>query len=285
MSDAAAPTYSIITTCKGRLDNLKVSLPRFVAQRDAEVIVVDYDCPQGTAAFVRREYPSVKVVEVAESPLFNMPDARNRGAAEAAGQMLVFIDADIIVADDFLERTRFPAGTKAVANFPPGKSNSLRGSCIVRREDFNAVGGYDDLLTGYESEDLDLYMRLRLLGARTVHLALESVDSIIEQTPEERLRYRPPVDLKRQFLRGQLYQGAKEAVMRMSGAVQLNPEMRQRLMAQVDRQLDGVFTGEKGFELTVNLPDRYKRGMLDDWEFSAAVTVRAHKKKAAKQPT
>lgn len=51
-------------------------------------------------------------------------------------------------------------------------------------------------------------------------------------------------------------------------------------MEQVDRQIDAVFTGEKDFELTINLPDRYKRGMLSQWEFSTAVTVRARKKAA-----
>jgi glycosyltransferase involved in cell wall biosynthesis len=278
MTASAAPTYSIVTTCKGRLDDLKQSLPRFVAQHDAEVIVVDYDCPQGTAAFVRGEYPTVKVVAVADRPLFDMPDARNRGAAQATGGVLVFLDADVIVTPDFLRLARFPADAKAFAVFPGGKSNSLRGSCLVRREDFDAVDGYDDLLSGYESEDLDLYMRLRLLGARRIFLDENSVETVVEQSLDERLRYRPPVDLTRQFLRGQLYQLAKEAVMRARGVVRLAPSLRQRLMAQVDRQLDAVFTGEKDFELTINLPDRYERGMLSQWEFSTAVTVRAHKK-------
>ena len=43
-----APKFSIVTTCKGRLGNLKQSLPTFVAEAAAEVVVVDYDCPEGT---------------------------------------------------------------------------------------------------------------------------------------------------------------------------------------------------------------------------------------------
>ncbi len=45
----AKPKFSIITTCKGRLEHLKQTLPAMLAQKDSEVIVVDYSCPHGTA--------------------------------------------------------------------------------------------------------------------------------------------------------------------------------------------------------------------------------------------
>lgn len=278
MTTSTTPTYSIVTTCKGRLDDLKQSLPRFVAQDDAEVIVVDYDCPQGTAAFVRSEYPDVKVITVSDRPMFNMPDARNRGAAEATGRVLAFIDADIVIAADFLQSARFPADGRAFAAFPAEVGNSLRGTCLIRREDFDAVGGYDDLLTGYESEDLDMYMRLRLRGVRQVPLDAGRVEAVLEQPLEEKLRYRPKIDIRQQFLRGQLYQLAKESVIRARSNVQLDRATRERIMAQVDRQVGPLFRGERPFEVTINLPDPYKRGLLSEWEFSTAVTVRAHKK-------
>lgn len=278
MTNRPAPRYSIVTTCKDRLDDLRQTLPRFVAQPDAEVIVVDYDCPQGTAEFVRREYPLVKVVAVTGRPMFNAPDARNRGVAAATGEVLVFLDADIVVAPDFLRRTAFPGNGREFGVFPPDSTNSLRGSCFVRRQDFDAVGGYDDLLTGYEGEDLDLYMRLRLLGVRRVVLEAAAVEQVIEQSTEERLRYRPKDDLRRQFLRGQLYQLAKESLMRATGQVKLDRTARQHLMARVAPQVGALFTGEKDFELTMNIPDPYQRGLLHDWEFSTAITVRARKK-------
>ena len=78
MNEAAAPpAISFVTTCKGRLSALKQSLPRMVAQPHAEVIVVDYDCPEGTGAWVAAEHPAARVVQVRDAPVFNIARARN----------------------------------------------------------------------------------------------------------------------------------------------------------------------------------------------------------------
>ena len=56
------PKFSIITTCMGRLDHLKQTLPRLLEQPDCEVIVVDWSCPQDTAGYVAKHFPAVNVV-------------------------------------------------------------------------------------------------------------------------------------------------------------------------------------------------------------------------------
>ena len=66
------PLLSIVTTCKGRLHHLRRSLPRFLAQPNTEVIVVDYDCPDGTSDVVAREFPAARVVAVKDRPHFAM---------------------------------------------------------------------------------------------------------------------------------------------------------------------------------------------------------------------
>lgn len=99
----------------------------------------------------------------------------------------------------------------------------------------------------------------------------------IEQDLEERLRYRPP-NLMLQFLRGQLYQLAKEMCMRSQGRSRIGLPQRKATMANVDRQVGPLFRGEKDFELTMEFPDRYKRGLLGDWEFSTGISIRAKRK-------
>jgi hypothetical protein len=268
------PKYSIITTCKGRLHDLKKSLPGFLNQPNTEVIVVDYDCPDGTTEFLSREYPAVRRVSVANQPKFNAAHARNLGAAQARGEYLVFLDADVLIADHCVSSIDQAMKEQTFAVFDSQGRNSLRGSCVVSRPSFSAIGGYDELLSGYAGEDLDLFARLRLLGCRQLTLNADLIREVIEQNTEERERFRD-TDLKLQFLRGQLYCSAKEMLMAVEGTPTLPAELREKLLAEVNRHLNTLYTGEKDFQLEVNLPDKYKRGFLKEWQFSRTITVKA----------
>lgn len=269
--------YSIVTTCKGRLHNLKRTLPEFVRQKNAEVIVVDYDCPDGTAEYVRQNHPNVWLVTVNDKPKFNTSHARNLGAAKASGKFLVFLDADVIIPEGF---TRYLDGQLKGHSFglfgAPLKS-SLRGSCIVWREDFERVGGYDELMGAYDGEDMDLYFRLRLVGSKEIELDPNVVIEVIDQTTEERERFREP-DIRRQFLRGQLYAGIKEMIMQLQETPNLDLALRQRLLDDVKKGLPALYSGEQEFRLEVDLGDKYNRGYLADWEFSRSVAIRARKR-------
>jgi len=275
-----APKFSIVTTCKGRLGNLQQSLPTFVAQAAAEVVVVDYDCPEGTGRYVAEHYPQVRVVAVADKAKFNSSHARNLGASEATGDFLVFLDADMVIAPGFVDYLAENMKPRSFGTFGGGVANSARGGCVVERALFNLVGGYDEVLEGYGGEDLDLYTRLRFLRARHVVLPREYIASVIEQDQEAREKYRGP-NLRKQFLRGMTYQLAKDGVMRMTDKAKLNEEFRRNLYGAVDRQLDSVFAGEKDLELRLKIPDMVRRGYLADWEFSRTLVVRVRSKKKA----
>ena len=95
------PRLTWITTCKGRLEHLRHTLPRVVAQPDLACVVVDFSCPDGTADWVQKHHPQVTVVEAANEPGFSAPRARNLGAAAARTEWLGFFDADILLAADF----------------------------------------------------------------------------------------------------------------------------------------------------------------------------------------
>lgn len=156
---------SHITTCKSRLDHLKQTLPTVVSQPGVESIVVDYGCPDGTAAWVAANFPQVKVVRVPDAAGFHLARARNLGAAAATRPWLAFFDADIAWAPNFAEHLS--------ARLEPGYyyradpiSFETWGSVICSRDDFIHIGGYDEAFTGWGGEDDDLYMRLRMAGRR-----------------------------------------------------------------------------------------------------------------------
>ena len=147
-----------------------------IAQRAHEVIVVDYSCPEGTGAFVAEHFPSVRVVPVAGQEHFSNWKARNAGAAVATGDVLVFVDADTILADGAIEwlseqlpeRTYGFFDSKTSRSFNQDglrlASNQLKGFHAIPTAAFRRAGGYDAVLEGYAAgADTDLEERLTLI--------------------------------------------------------------------------------------------------------------------------
>jgi hypothetical protein len=219
------PRLSIVTTCKGRLHHLRRSLPRFLAQPDTEVIVVDYDCPDGTSELVAREFPAARVVAVKDRPHFDISRARNLGGDAATGEWLAFLDADIVIASDFHARLAPQLEPGTYHRFPSrGRNSSLWGSAVMRRADYLAVGRYDEVMQGYGGDDQDMYFRLDLAGLRCEQLAFDLVDEVIEHDVADRIRFgRLPSMLHHQRLNS-AYLIVKSSVLRMLGPVGLTPE-------------------------------------------------------------
>lgn len=125
--------------------------------------------------------------------------ARNSGARKATGDVLVFVDADVLVARDAFVRIRaaFDADPELTALFgsydaepprdglvsefrnllhhhvhqcDPGEAATFwSGLGAVRREAFEAAAGFDEQrYRGAEIEDIELGTRLADLGARIV---------------------------------------------------------------------------------------------------------------------
>lgn len=107
---------SLVTTCKGRLSYLKESILTWIDldYPDYEIVVVDYDCPDGTAAYIderKGDYlknsrvGDIRVVKVENKPYFNLNDARNRGIDGAGGELILMIDSDVrLIRKDLLKR-------------------------------------------------------------------------------------------------------------------------------------------------------------------------------------
>lgn len=234
-------TFAIITTCKGRLDHLKQSLPRMVAQRANEVVVVDFSCPQGTSEFVAANFPSVRLVQVKGEQFFSVWKAKNAGASVATSDVLIFVDADTILADgavDWLSE-HLPEGAygffdrKASESFnrsgPRLAANQLRGFHVVPTASFRRVGGYDEILEGYAAGgDTDLEERLTMI--RLLRHALDSsiIERVIEHDAASRTHHHAhPV--RTSYCAGLLYRSAKLALLRMRGLVELPVRTRQNL--------------------------------------------------------
>jgi glycosyltransferase involved in cell wall biosynthesis len=176
---------SIIVPMRNAADYVQKTLPSFAAAAsahgDAEIIVVNNGSTDGSGELVRSQFSEWS----AEFParLLDRPDgsiagARNFGARHATGEVLVFLDADCLIPKGDLQRAEqalresgaAATGSVVVAPDPghwiesawedmharhrQGHAHYINsGNFVVRRDAFEAVGGFDTLLvTGEDAE-------------------------------------------------------------------------------------------------------------------------------------
>ncbi len=223
------PRLTAITTCKGRLEHLKQTLPALMASPELEVVVVDYDCPDGAGAWVRATWPDARVVAVADRPIFNRSEAKNLGAAAATGDWLFFVDADVRISEAFAHdvRARLQPGVFLLADPRPG---DLWGALIVARDDFAACEGYDEAMAGYGSEDVDLISRLMIAGVQEASFPSRNF-GVIPHDAALRTRFHDLADVALSASINGFYRTAKNDLLRQGVTIDL--EGRRKLYAEV----------------------------------------------------
>ncbi len=173
-----------------------------------EIIIVDNASTDGSRDFLRREFPSVKLVELDRN--YGFAEANNRGANAASGRLLVFLNNDTVVTSGWFKSlvetlSSDPAtgavGSKLLLYDQRGKVNSAGASIVftgggydvgfmdidsgkynipgprgavcaasmmVRKDEFLALGGFDPLYFMY-FEDIDLCWRYWLFGYKVMY--------------------------------------------------------------------------------------------------------------------
>jgi GT2 family glycosyltransferase len=88
------------------LESLKMC--RIPSGWSAEVIVVDNASTDDTAGMLRNNTPKNAVLRYAYEPKQGLSNARNAGLANARGEIILFTDDDVLVAEDWVEQMVFP---------------------------------------------------------------------------------------------------------------------------------------------------------------------------------
>lgn len=200
-SSRSGPSVSAVVPAHNEGESLRSTVHALLATlpADGEVVVVDDCSSDGSAAFVDGGYPSVRCVRPPER--LGAAAARNLGAREARGRILVFTDAHVLPPFGWpgaFERVLRDESVGAVSTavsaigaparvgyglvwrddalnveWLPRRSKEpypvpILGGCFlgIRREAFERAGGFDGGLEGCGGEDAELSLRLWLLGYR-----------------------------------------------------------------------------------------------------------------------
>lgn len=156
--EGAVPGITVVIPSRAGLELLREMLPPLLPQlAHGEVIVVDNGSTDGTAEWLAREYPNIRVIRHAE-PL-SFARAVNRGIHEARYTRTLLLNNDMIVEPGFIDAldaafARVPDLFCATAQifFPPGIRREETGKAVWRTErDLDFPVRCDDPLPG---EDL-----------------------------------------------------------------------------------------------------------------------------------
>lgn len=178
---------TIITTCKGRKHHLEQTLPKWLKEKNVNVVVVDYNCPQNVGNWVEKNYPNVRVARVSNEQKFHLAKARNVGAKYAPEGWWVFMDADMVIKPGWANEVRkvLAEGYYYIAS--PLKWG-MCGTVVVHSQDYKKAGGYDEILSGWGAEDLDFYSRLRQVNVRPAFWNGNYAENI-PHSDEERVKF------------------------------------------------------------------------------------------------
>lgn len=272
---------ALLTTSRGRLHHLQQSLPLMLSQGAAEVVVVDYGCPDGTADWVERHHPTVRVVRVTDDTEFCLARARNTAAAHSRADWLVFVDADILISPgwvDWMRRHLVPGHFYRAAPIDGRRVPDTRGTVICTRDAFDALDGYDEMFRGWGGEDDDLYHRLAQQGV-VQDIYPSAFVSAIAHDDSQRAGWGALKSREQQLVLHQCYGAAKEQFATLFGtAGRLVPEVRQTLMDTSTAALAAWYAGGARDRLVIQhvLRRNGKLWMPPGYGISTEVTFTIH---------
>ena len=160
-----------------------------------EFVLLDYHSPDGLADWVRTELAEwiergvLRYFRTAEPRRFHVAHAKNVAHRLATGDVLVNLDADNFFGEGYAGDVAalFADGARVVADFADFHAGCF-GRIALRREDFIALGGYNERFTGWGYEDADLVHRAEAMGMTRRHFHPRHAQAI-QHGNRERTRF------------------------------------------------------------------------------------------------
>lgn len=182
-TDAVAPLpgRSIVAASMNREYNLVRVLPSWLALPVDELVIVDWSSETPLWPMLREVGdPRLRCIRIDGESRWSASLALNVGIRMATRALIVKLDCDVSVTPDFLARNPVARGEfvrgfwKSAVDAGEPDQVHTHGNIIAFKDDFVAVGGYDERIVTYGWEDSDMYLRLTLdrgLAARVMDLS------------------------------------------------------------------------------------------------------------------
>ncbi len=200
------PKVVLATTCRGRLNHIRKTLPENLKYADGAIIVLlDYNDQNGLSDYVR-EYHQADIdagrlvyYRNDAAPRFRMAHAKNQGhrcAMLEGADIIVTLDADNFIGAGFVRwiRMKYQSPTLSYLcpdfdglpphneRYDPQRPYNLRrgfyGRMAIRTQDFVKIGGYNEIYEMWGAEDVDILARLRRLGLERGIIPSKFLDAI-----------------------------------------------------------------------------------------------------------
>lgn len=177
-SSPEAPLVSLCTTVMNRLHHLRRTLPANIAANYGfdrlEYVILDYSSSDGLADWVRTDLAAhvasglVRFAQLPDRAHFQMAHAKNLSHRLARGGIVCNMDADNFSGCGFADYLMREFSSRS-SIFVKGKGHGLGGRLAFRRDQFLALGGYDEAMAdGWGHEDADLATRALRSGYKQI---------------------------------------------------------------------------------------------------------------------
>lgn len=202
------PTLSVVVITHNERERIETCLESIFAAieglESVEVVLVDSRSDDGTVELAR-EFP-IEILRLPAEPAVTPSAGRYVGTTATDGDLVLFVDGDMVLADDWLadacQRVQSDpdlAGVDGHLRAPGAETDEpvdvLRGVALYDRRALETVGGFDPFLAAME--DIDLSFRLDDAGYDLVRLG----DVVASHPPRN-----PDGERRRRWRRG-YYEG------------------------------------------------------------------------------
>lgn len=189
-------TISYCTTCKGRLWQLKQTLPINIKQtnKKCDLVLLDYHSEDGLQEYINSNYREylddgrLKYYKLL-TPIdgFDMAFAKHIVHILSPSDVLFNLDADNYIGSTLNELAALPLGKILIPKLVNGTHTARCGRIGFNRKDYLKIDGYDMDLHGMTNDDGDIVHRAWLAGIRFIFSEDSSIP--VSQSREDKFKY------------------------------------------------------------------------------------------------